>query len=126
MHHFALLPVTWQLERPRHPIVPSFHSGSKEGRKHRQNGFILAVDASAFLPLKEFTESVDEPADAIKTLPVAEGTKEILVPGERGRRSYLERNSAGIPFGSKVWRELTESAASLGVPVPAFLGYPVT
>jgi LDH2 family malate/lactate/ureidoglycolate dehydrogenase len=104
------------------PIVGSFHSGSKEGRRHRQNGFILAVDVSAFLPLKEFTESVDESVDAIKALPVAEGTKEILVPGERGRRSYAERNSAGIPLAPKVWRELTESAAALGVPVPAPLG----
>jgi LDH2 family malate/lactate/ureidoglycolate dehydrogenase len=104
------------------PIVPAFHSGSKEGRRHRQNGFILAVDVSAFLPLKEFTESVDESVDAIKALPVAEGAAEILVPGERGRRSYDERSSTGIPLGPKVWRELSESADALGVPVPAPLG----
>ena len=37
------------------PIVPGYHSGTKEGRRHRQNAFILAVDVSAFLPLDEFT-----------------------------------------------------------------------
>jgi LDH2 family malate/lactate/ureidoglycolate dehydrogenase len=30
------------------PIVPAYHSGSKEGRRHRQNAFILAIDVSAF------------------------------------------------------------------------------
>jgi len=101
------------------PIVPAFHSGTKEGQKHRQNGFILAIDVSAFLPLKEFTESVDESVDAIKALPVADEAKEILVPGERGRRSYAERGAAGIPLGPQVWRELADTATALGVNVPA-------
>ncbi len=33
------------------PIVPGYHSGSPDGYRHRQNGFLLAVDVSAFLPL---------------------------------------------------------------------------
>ncbi len=68
------------------PIVPSYHSGSKEGRRHRQNGFLLAIDVAAFLPLDEFTASIDETVDAIKSLPPAADTTEILIPGERGRQ----------------------------------------
>ena len=101
------------------PIVPGYHSGGKEGRRHRQNAFILAVDVSAFLPLAEFQAIVDETVDAIKSLPPADGVSDVLVPGERGRRCEAERRASGIPLGPKVWRELTESAASLGVPVPA-------
>ncbi len=101
------------------PIVPAFHSGSKEGKRHRQNGFLLAIDVSAFLPLDEFTATIDDTVDAIKSLPPAEGTSEILVPGERGRRTQAERGSAGIPLGPKVWRELTEIATGLDVAVPA-------
>jgi LDH2 family malate/lactate/ureidoglycolate dehydrogenase len=104
------------------PIIPGFHSGTKEGRRHRQNAFLLAVDVSAFLPLEEFTASVEESVDAIKSLPPADGVKEILVPGERGRRSEARRRANGIPLGAKPWRELTEAARSLGVPVPAPLG----
>jgi LDH2 family malate/lactate/ureidoglycolate dehydrogenase len=104
------------------PIVPGYHSGTKEGRRHRQNAFILAIDVSAFLPLEEFKESVDETVDAIKSLPRADEASEILVPGERGRRSERERSSAGIPLGPKVWRELTEIATALGVAVPSPLG----
>jgi len=104
------------------PIVPGYHSGSKEGRRHRQNAFILAVDVSAFLPLAEFTAAVDDTVDAIKSLPAADGTREVLVPGERGRRSEAARRRDGVPLGVKVWGELRELAGALGVPVPAPAG----
>jgi LDH2 family malate/lactate/ureidoglycolate dehydrogenase len=100
------------------PIVPGYHAGTKEGRRHRQNGFILAIDVSAFLPLTEFTATVDATVDAIKSLPPSAGASEVLVPGERGRRSELERRRAGVPLGPKVWRELTGLADALGVAVP--------
>jgi LDH2 family malate/lactate/ureidoglycolate dehydrogenase len=100
------------------PIVPAYHSGTKEGRRHRQNAFLLAIDITAFLPLADFKESVDETVDAIKALPPADETSEILIPGERGKRSEATRRSAGIPVGPKVWRELTEIATALGVEVP--------
>jgi len=104
------------------PIVPAYHSGTKEGRRHRQNAFLLAIDVTAFVPLDEFKVSVDETVDAIKSLPPADETHEVLIPGERGRRSERERSSAGIPLGPKVWRELTEIATGLGVDVPAPMG----
>jgi LDH2 family malate/lactate/ureidoglycolate dehydrogenase len=101
------------------PIVPSYHAGTKAGRRHRQNAFILAVDVSAFLPLEEFTATVDDTVDAIKSLPPAEGVHEVLVPGERGRRCEIDRRSSGVPLGPKVWRELTGLAGGLGVAVPS-------
>jgi len=104
------------------PIVPAYHSGTKEGRRHRQNAFLLAIDVTAFVQLDESKVSVDETVDAIKSLPPADETHEVLIPGERGRRSERQRSSAGIPLGPKVWRELTEIATGLGVDVPAPIG----
>jgi LDH2 family malate/lactate/ureidoglycolate dehydrogenase len=104
------------------PIVPAYHSGTKEGRRHRQNAFILAIDVSAFVSLDEFKATVDETVDAIKSLPAADRTREVLVPGERGKRSEADRRSSGIPLGPRVWRELTDLATALGVAVPAPLG----
>jgi LDH2 family malate/lactate/ureidoglycolate dehydrogenase len=101
------------------PIVPAYHSGTKGGRRHRQNAFILAIDIAAFLPLPEFTSTVDDTVDAIKSLPPADPAQDILVPGERGKRSEAIRRSTGIPLGPKVWRELTDLAETLGVPIPA-------
>jgi len=100
------------------PIVPGYHAGTPEGRRHRQNGFVLAIDVTAFLPLGEFTATVADTVDAIKALPPAAGVAEVLVPGERGQRSELGRRASGIPLGPRVWRELTGLAASLDVPVP--------
>ncbi len=102
--------------------MPGYHAGTKEGRRHRQNAFILAVDVSAFLPLADFTAAVDATVDAIKSLPPAGGVAEVLIPGERGRRCEAERRAAGVPLGPKVWRELTAIAESVGVPVPAPIG----
>ena len=79
------------------PIVPGYHAGSKEGRRHRQNGFILAVDVSAFLPLEEFTATVDATVDAIKALPPSAEAAEVLVPGEPAagvRRTAAVRRAA--------------------------------
>jgi LDH2 family malate/lactate/ureidoglycolate dehydrogenase len=104
------------------PIVPAYHGGGKEGRRHRQNAFILAIDVAAFLPLSEFTATVDDTVDAIKALPPADESAEILVPGERGRRSAAERDAKGIPLGAKAWRELTGIAAALDVDTPVPLG----
>jgi LDH2 family malate/lactate/ureidoglycolate dehydrogenase len=101
------------------PIVPGYHAGTPEGRRHRQNGFILAVDVSAFLPLEEFTATVADTVDAIKSLPPAAETGEVLVPGERGRRCEAGRRASGVPLGPKVWRELTGFADTLGVAAPA-------
>jgi LDH2 family malate/lactate/ureidoglycolate dehydrogenase len=100
------------------PIVPGYHSGSADGRRHQQNGFLLAVDVSAFLPLDEFTATVDATVDAIKALPPSDGAAEVLVPGERGRRSEADRLSGGVPLGAKVWRELSSARTPLAWPCP--------
>src|SRR6266566_3711025 len=80
------------------PIVPGYHAGTPAGRRHRQNAFILAVDVSAFGDPAEFTRTVDDTVDAIKARPAADGVAEVLVPGERGHRSELERTVKGIPL----------------------------
>jgi LDH2 family malate/lactate/ureidoglycolate dehydrogenase len=103
------------------PIVPAYHGGGKEGRRHRQNAFVLAIDVAAFLPLGEFTSTVDDTVDAIKALPPADESAGVLVPGERGRRSEAQRRAGGIPLGAKAWRELTEAATTLDVPVPGLV-----
>ena len=86
------------------PIVPRTIP-AQGGQAYPQNGFLLAIDVAAFLPLEEFTATIDETVDAIKSLPPAEGTTEILVPGERGRRT---RRSAPRP----AFRSAPRSGAS--------------
>jgi LDH2 family malate/lactate/ureidoglycolate dehydrogenase len=76
------------------------------------------VDISAFTPVKDFVAVVDETLDAIKALPAADPSRELLIPGERGSRTYAERSANGVPLGGKVWASLAEEAAKAGVTVP--------
>jgi LDH2 family malate/lactate/ureidoglycolate dehydrogenase len=74
----------------------------QRARRNRQNCLLLAVD--------------------VKSLPATDGSAEILAPGARGRRIGAERAATGIRLASTVWRELTEVATALDVPVPASPG----
>jgi LDH2 family malate/lactate/ureidoglycolate dehydrogenase len=100
------------------PIVSEYHSGDPAGRRHRQNGSLLAIDISAFQPLEQFTATVDATLAAIKALPRSDEATEILIPGERGTRTYAERSANGVPLGPKVWNELTAAADALGIKAP--------
>ncbi|GAA3392446.1 Ldh family oxidoreductase [Cryptosporangium minutisporangium] len=103
------------------PIVNSFHGGTPEGRRHRQNAVLVAVDISAFTPVEQFRSIVDETVDAIKALPKTDPDSEILVPGERGSRTLNERLTHGIPLTEKLLGTLRAAAEKLGAPVPAGL-----
>ncbi|SHN75006.1 Ldh family oxidoreductase [Cryptosporangium aurantiacum] len=103
------------------PIVSSFHGGTPEGKRHRQNAVLVAVDISAFTPVEQFRSVVDETVDAIKGLPSTDPNREILVPGERGSRTFNERLTNGIPLTEKLLGNLRAEAEKLGAPVPAGL-----
>jgi len=100
------------------PIVPSYHEGTPEGRRHRQNALIMAIDIAAFTPVEQFRRTVDETVEAIKALPPADPDAEILVPGERGARTFDERSAAGIPLSAKLLGSLSQAAADKGVAIP--------
>ncbi|HEV7139240.1 MAG TPA: Ldh family oxidoreductase [Steroidobacteraceae bacterium] len=100
------------------PIVTRFHAGTPEGRKHRQNGAVMAVDIAAFSSLAEFKALVDDTLATLKGLPRADGTDEILFPGERAERVFRERSSGGIPVSGTIWQKLVKDAEKLGVGIP--------
>jgi len=100
------------------PIVSSFHSGAPEGRRHRQNGALIAVDIEAFSPLAAFKRGVDDTLASLKGLPKKAGAESILFPGERGKRVFRERSSGGIPVSGAVWQKLVKDAEKLNVKVP--------
>ncbi len=100
------------------PIVAEYHSDSPHGKRHRQNGTIIAVDIGAFGPLQAFRTTIDSTLDAIKALPRAAGGQEILYPGERGSRTYEERNRRGIPIAPGPWQKLCKDAQKLAVVIP--------
>jgi LDH2 family malate/lactate/ureidoglycolate dehydrogenase len=95
-------------------IVSSFHGGP-DGKRHRQNAALLALDVSAFMPLDEFRRAVDETLAAVKALPRMDEAHEIRFPGERGARSEADRRSGGVVVPQKLWDSLLAEAERLGV-----------
>jgi LDH2 family malate/lactate/ureidoglycolate dehydrogenase len=82
--------------------------------------FLWALDVEAFAPRQEFLARIDAVIDQIKQGERLAGVDELLVPGERGRRRYLERTADGVvPLAPASWQILTSGCEALGVPVPS-------
>jgi ureidoglycolate dehydrogenase (NAD+) len=99
------------------PVIQPSLTGTLN--RHVQGGFVCAIDIEAFRDLGAFTGDVGALADAIKSLPPAEGVDEVLLPGERGDRRAREQQRSGVLLREATWAELTELAHELNVRVPA-------
>jgi len=101
------------------PIAAEVLEGTAEGRRHRQNCLALAIDIARFGDPRAFQREAQRLIGVLKALPRAAGVDEILMPGERGRRTLERRTREGIPLPPGVVSELTKVADALGVAMPA-------
>jgi ureidoglycolate dehydrogenase (NAD+) len=88
------------------------------GGPHKQNGLVLAIDVGRFADLTVFRAEVERLVDAVKALPREPGVPEILVPGERGDRTFERRSRDGIPISRATFDELARVAGRFGVSMP--------
>jgi len=100
------------------PLIAPFIEDAPGGRRHMQNGLMIAIDISKFGDVGNYAREIDRLAAAVKSLPRADGVDEILVPGERGDRELEDRRVAGIPLPVGTWARLKEVAGPLGVAMP--------
>jgi ureidoglycolate dehydrogenase (NAD+) len=100
------------------PILSSFHGDDPDGRVHRQNALILALDPAAFGDPAAFTAAVTETLGTLQGLPRASESDEIRYPGEHSSAVADERAAKGVPVNPKVWAELSTAAEKLGVALP--------
>jgi ureidoglycolate dehydrogenase (NAD+) len=92
--------------------------GPMHRTEHTQNGFVLALDVAAFRAPAAFAADADELIDVLKGLPLRDGFDEILLPGERGRRTEALRRSTGIPVAPAAWKALGQLAKDLAIDLP--------
>jgi LDH2 family malate/lactate/ureidoglycolate dehydrogenase len=84
--------------------------------------FFWALDVETFLPRQEFLARMDAQIDQIKQGERLPGVDELLVPGERGQRRYLELTARGVvPLAPASWQILVTSCESLAIPLPEVL-----
>jgi LDH2 family malate/lactate/ureidoglycolate dehydrogenase len=99
------------------PILAEALEGTPAGRRHTQNGLVIAIDVARFVPRDVFHKEVGRLVKSLKKLPAQAGA-EILMPGERGSRNAARRHG-DVPIAPAVLEELRALAHSLGVEVPA-------
>lgn len=97
------------------PLLAESLEGTPEGQRHRQNGLVIAIDLARFGDPDNFRREVDRLVKALKSLPVDPQAGEILMPGERGRRTFERRSRDGIPIPRAIHGELEALAKRLGV-----------
>jgi LDH2 family malate/lactate/ureidoglycolate dehydrogenase len=97
------------------PLLADSLEGTPAGARHRQNGFVIAIDLAQFGHPQSFKREVDRLVKSLKALPRADGAEEILMPGERGARTLAARSREGIPLPPAVRNELSALAERLGV-----------
>jgi LDH2 family malate/lactate/ureidoglycolate dehydrogenase len=84
--------------------------------------FLWALEVEAFLPREEFLARMDAQLDQIKLGERLPGVDELLIPGERGQRRYLDLTARGVvPLAPASWQILATGCESLGIPLPAVL-----
>jgi ureidoglycolate dehydrogenase (NAD+) len=104
------------------PILSSFHGPDPEGRAHRQNALLIALDPAAFGAPDAFTAAVGSTLDTLHALPRADEQTPARYPGEHSAETYESRTTSGIPVAAKVWAELQVAAEKLGVTLPHATG----
>jgi uncharacterized oxidoreductase len=83
---------------------------------HGINGvFLQAIAVEEFQPLDEFLDRIDELVAFVKSRKTAPGFKEILLPGEQGRRNEEKQKKTGVEIDEATWAELKRVAVDLGI-----------
>ena len=77
----------------------------------------LVIDLSAFGPVDQFKEAIDQMVDYMKSAPPAPGFDEVLAPGEIDARYVVERERDGIPLDPTTWQQIRVVAESVGLAV---------
>jgi len=100
-------------------ILGGILSGEGPARPERgpvSNGtLILCLDPERFLPLAELHAQVQALFAFVRSAPLAEGAREILIPGEPEARLEAERRRAGVPVDAETWRQIVACAEAVGV-----------
>lgn len=99
------------------PTFAPFHARAEGAKKHRQNAALIAVDPAAFGDVAAFRTAVSEAVGALHALPRADEAVPVLAPGERGAAAAAERAQKGIVVAPKLWGDISQAAAALGIAV---------
>jgi LDH2 family malate/lactate/ureidoglycolate dehydrogenase len=103
------------------PLLEPALQAKEQVRRHRQNSVVAAIDIATFTDLDDYRTHVDALIEELKALPKAEGSEEILVPGEIEDRVHADRLHHGIPLPKGTAEKLRAVAQRFAIPLPVGL-----
>src|SRR5881396_1696009 len=74
---------------------------------------MICLDVERFVPLADFHAQVAGLFGWVKSAKLAQGSKEILIPGEPEARLEAERRRDGVPVEDETWSQIERVAAEL-------------
>ena len=77
--------------------------------------FLMAINIGDLVDLGEFKSKVDALIRNCKGSRLADGFREIVMPGERAQREAERRRREGIPIRDEDWANLSSIAGELGI-----------
>jgi LDH2 family malate/lactate/ureidoglycolate dehydrogenase len=84
------------------------------------HSFIL-LDIAKWMPLEDYYSRIEQFLQEVKEVPHAKDVQEILYPGERRYRTYLENNKQGIMLSQEIQDELVQLGGECGLAFPDFI-----
>ena len=82
----------------------------------RHSGLLMIVfKADLFQPFEDYARRVDEMERRVRAVPPGPGFEEVLIPGDREKRTRAARQRDGIPIPDAYWQNLIDLAKSLGL-----------
>jgi LDH2 family malate/lactate/ureidoglycolate dehydrogenase len=81
--------------------------------------FFVVMDIAQFAGAEHFLRETTAVSQHVRSAPRVAGIDEILLPGDPERREKVRRQKAGLTLDDGTWKQLTEIAGKLKVPVPA-------
>ena len=97
--------------------LPGGHH-SKDVNIGKRGQFLLVIDPAIFGDAQEFTASVDEMVEQVKSADPLPGIDEVFAPGEIEQRAYEERLAAGhVVYPKSTVEDLRALSAEMGIPL---------
>ncbi len=76
---------------------------------------MICLDVERFVPLADFHKQVAGLFDWVKSAKLAQGSQEILIPGEPEARLEASRRRDGVPVEDETWNQIERVAAELNL-----------
>ena len=79
------------------------------------NMLSIIIDPKRLVSEEFYATEVDAAIKHVKASPPMDADKPVLIPGDPERATHIERSEQGIPVDDETWRELVETAVSVGI-----------